>query len=79
MEKAEFAFFSYFRQGWKWLLFFSEAVFSYQSVMEMIPDWKIEHPLIIHEDGRVEIECGIRKERSHKYEQPMKKLHSLFR
>jgi hypothetical protein len=47
--------------------------------MEMIPDWQIEHPPIVHEDGRVEIECGIRKERSHKYEQPMKKLHSLFR
>jgi hypothetical protein len=47
--------------------------------MEMIPDLQIEHPPIVHEDGRVEIECGIRKERSHKYEQPMKKLHSLFR
>jgi len=33
--------------------------------MEMIPDLQIEHPPIIHEDGRVEIECDIRKERSH--------------
>jgi hypothetical protein len=33
--------------------------------MEMIPDLQIEHPPIIHEDGRVEIDCGIRKERNH--------------
>jgi len=33
--------------------------------MEMVPDLQIEHPQIVHEDGRVEIECGIRKERSH--------------
>jgi hypothetical protein len=47
--------------------------------MEMISDLQIAHPLIIHEDGRVQIDCSIRKERSHKYEQPMKQLHYLFR
>jgi hypothetical protein len=46
--------------------------------METIPDLQIERPPIIHEDGRVKIERGIRKERSHEYEQPMKQLHSLF-
>ena len=46
--------------------------------METISDLQIEHPPIIHEDGRVEIERGSRKERSHKYEQPMKYLHRLF-
>jgi len=33
--------------------------------MEIIPDLQIEHPPIIQEDGRVEIDSGIRKERSH--------------
>jgi len=47
------------------MIFFSEAVFSYQSIMEMVPDLQIEPPPITHEYGRVEIECGIRKERSH--------------
>jgi hypothetical protein len=43
----------------------------------MIPDLQIEHPPFIPEDGRVEIECGIRKAEP-QYEQPMEKCVVCF-